>query len=130
MFAAKLPRTILNCRQSFVSAFARPSNQKQIQTQIQNQLKVQVQLIANRRYAAAAAREPAMDEATADHTDIVKDAVRDLLEQRSATKSNRTEHLQHSYQNFMVSVLKCTQFAVYMCSVHVLRSAGAMITCR
>lgn len=91
MFASKLARTILIGRQSLAaSSFSGPS----------------VQLIANRCYAAAAARESAMDEATAAQTDIVKNAVKDLLEQRDATRSiadhkNRTEHLQHSYQNFM-----------------------------
>lgn len=113
MFAAKLrvhvhvPITrILIRRQAFVSTCSRPSNQ------------LKVQLIANRCYAAAAAREPAMDEATVAHTDIVKDAVRDLLEQRSTytSKSNRTEQLQHSYQNFMVSVLKCTNTQCTCCT--------------
>jgi hypothetical protein len=62
-----------------------------------------VSYFANRWYAAPATREPALDEARAVETDMVRAAVKELLEQKEASKTITVEQLHQSHQNFKVS---------------------------
>jgi hypothetical protein len=56
-----------------------------------------------RCYAAPATREPALDEACAVQTDMVRAAVKELLEQKEANKTITVEQLHQSHANFKVS---------------------------
>lgn len=59
--------------------------------------------LSHRWHTASAVREPALAETNAVHavqTDMVRSAVKELLEQKEATKTITVEQLQQSYQNF------------------------------
>ena len=64
-------------------------------------------LSSSRCHTASAVREPALRETHTVHavqTDMVRSAVKELLEQKEATKTITVEQLQQSYQNFKVGV--------------------------
>lgn len=51
---------------------------------------------------ASAVREPALPEAHTAHTDMVRSAVKELLERKEPTKTISVEQLQQRHQNFKV----------------------------
>jgi hypothetical protein len=76
--------------------------------------------VASRWFAAAAAREPALDETHSVQTDMVRAAVKELLEQKEATKTITIERLQQSHHNFKVretvtATLTQTRLRVFLC---------------
>jgi len=66
------------------------------------------------RWHSSVAREPAVDEATAVQSDMVKEAVKELLQQKQTSKTITFEQLQQSHQNFQ-TLLKEARLCIADC---------------